>query len=390
MNFIGIGVGWRQSRFALLACCAWQGGCASPPPPSAGPAVEGAASPVLEVATDCEANARATAYQPALLRIGCDGELLPGRATWSVQGPAVTLDFGSNPGGPVGGELVRTWPPLNEAPWLGHRVETVMVMEEDRVRVAFSAPADDPARLFADPRLSGVRQPVPVDGDARDAIDAGTEEVVTHHDASIRYARSLGRPLHLVAFDRLYLVAFARGADPGRTRTVAADMARDWVEWGAPGTRRPHTASWAFISERCGPERGEPGVADAASTLAPTPARPTVSYPEGDLPARQVAERLVSAWMRGGTETGVLAELTGSGERLGVRAAGGPRPSRAPSDVAAVLRVHSGPGHPCSLYAEVLRAAVAWDVAERPGGTNVLLLGELAAFAVGEPGREQP
>lgn len=345
---------------------------------------------------ECDGAATGPAAAQALLRVGCDGELLPGRATWSVDGGVVTLEFGAGAsvaavvGGPVGTELVRTWAPLRDPPWLGHRVRGISV-EGDRVRVEFAADSDEPERLFADLRLSGVRTTA-VAGDARDAIDAGDAEVVTFHDASIEYARSLGRGVRLIAWDRLYLAVFARDASAGQARWLAAQVARDWVAWGAPGARRATPLRWASVTERCGGDGGggagesppDPrgrlpsGLAIGAQPGPP----PTVSYPEGDPAARQVAERMVSAAMRGSDETDALVRLTGAAQRLAVRAASVDQPMRAPTDVAAVLVVPAGPGHPCSLHAEVLRAAAAWVAGDGPPQARVLLIGAAASFLV--------
>lgn len=389
-----------------LALCVWLAGCGLPGYRAGAPAVGGAAD-------SDETSGGAVAVQP-LLRLGSDGQLLPGRATWSVEGEVVTLDFGTGAAGaregdgPVGSALVRTWPRLDEPPWLGHRVRGIAV-EGDRVHVEFVANAADRARIFADLRLSGAGLS-PVEGDARDAIDAGDAQVVTHHDASIEYARSLGRSVERIAFDRLYLAVFARGAGPEGPGLLADEVARDWVGWGAPGARRAsrladsavrlrpgaptRTASrWTFMSERCGMLVGGAAVAARSgggglpSGRAPPPRQPTISYPEGDQAARQAAERLVSAGMRGGAEADAMAALTGSTERLAVRAASGENRARAQTDVAGIVVVHAGPGHPCSLHAEVLRAAAAWGLTDGAPDARILFLGEAASFLVG---REAP
>lgn len=394
-----------SNRGGWLALCVWMGGCGS----------QGyrAGDPAGGDAAECDEASTGAAAVQALLRVGCDGELLPGRATWSVEGGVVTLEFGVRAAGaregdgPVGSALVRTWPPLDEPPWLGHRVEGIAV-EGDRVHVEFAEDADEPARLFADLRLAGAGWS-PVEGDARDAIDAGDAGVVTHHDASIEYARSLGRPVERIAFDRLYLAVFARGAGPEGSGMLADEVARDWVGWGAPGARRVSGLSvpaerfrpgaptrtvprWTWISERCGGRGGTAGAARSGggglpSGRAPPPSRPTIGYPEGDQAARQAAERLVSAGMRGGAEADALAALTGSTERLAVRAASGGNRARAQTDVAGIVVVHAGPGHPCSLHAEVLRVVAAWGLMDGAPDAHILFVGAAASFLVG---REVP
>ena len=346
---------------------------------------------------DCDDGAGPPAPAHSLLRVGCDGELLPGRASWSVEGAVVTLEFGAVPVGaaaPVGAELVRMWPPLGEPPWLGHRVMGIQV-EGERVRVEFAEGADDPARLFADLRLSGVAL-APVPGDARDAIDSGgaRAEVVTYHDASIDYARSLGRSVRPVSFDRLYAAVFARRGDAAQSRRLAEEVARDWVGWGAEGARRATDLRWASLVERCGGAGS--GATNGARLGAPRGvtrgSRAAISHPAGDPAARQLAERLVSAGIRAGAEADAMAALAGAEGRLAVRASAGDDPVREAGDVAAVVVAHAGPGHPCSLHAELLRVAAAWGAGDSPAQPGVLLFGEAATFLVagkaGATGRE--
>ena len=350
-------------------------------------------APAGDDAMECDGAETGPAAAQALLRVGCDGELLPGRAVWSVDSGVVTLEFGAEAavrGGPVGAELVRTWAPLHDPPWLGHRVQGISV-EGDRVRVEFAADSDEPERLFADLRLSGARATA-VAGDARDAIDAGDAEVVTFHDASIEYARSLGRGVRRMAWDRLYLAVFAGDASAAQARWLAAQVARDWVAWGAPGARRTPSLRWAAVAERCGGDGGGTAGGVSPGPGGPLPPGrgldtqpgppPTVSYPEGDPAARQLAERMVSAAMRGGEEAEAVVQLTGGAQRPAVRAASGDGALRAPTDVAAVLVVPAGPGHPCSTHAEVLRATAAWGAADGPSRARVLLIGAAASFLV--------
>jgi len=110
-----------------------------------------------------------------------------------------------------------------------------------------------------------------------------------------------------------------------------------------------------------------------------------VSYREGDIAARQIAERLVSAGLRTGPPAVVIEELTGSRERMVVRPVVTTGGSWTDTDVAAVIGVRAGPVHPCSLYAEALRELAGWRDGPGRGGGAVLPIGEAAAFAV-EPG----
>lgn len=255
----------------------------------------------------------------------------------------------------------------------------------------FDDPAGDAARLFADPRLAGVITNIPA-GDARDAIDAGAPAVVTRHDSSIDYARSLGRTVRLLAFDRLYMMAFMHGADAAGANALAADVGSDWVGMGAVGARRLPALNWEEAAEEC--EAGVPetgGLVPRAETrpvwgiraVPAAPPRPTVSYRKGDISARQIAERVVSAGLRQGALSAVAYELTGSQERLAVRPVADGGAIWTETDVAAVIGVRAGPVHPCSLHAEALRELGGWSGGPGLRGGTVLPVGEAAAFAIG-------
>ncbi len=368
-----------------VGCCVWFAACGSAPPandPEPAPRAE-----------PCERPGGGIGHPNTLLRVGCDGVLQAGRARWSVTDGAVTLDFGAGATEPTGAEIVATWPPISQPPWRGHRVEQVMILSRGRIRVAFRDPVRDQARLFADPRLAGVGELV-AEGDARDAIDRNREEVVTRHDASIEYARSLSRPVRLVEFDRLYMVAFADTADSARMRAFAAAVGQDWIARGAQGARRPPSVSWAELGRTC-PSR-IPGMKAAASdeisgtgrgaVRRPAGIQPTVSYPENDVAGRQIAERMVSAALRRDGQAAVLGALTGARTRLGVRPATHPLSPKEPSDVAAVFRVQTGSAHPCSVRGEVLWRLETWDPTTDAGRRSLMLVGEVAAFSVGSTG----
>ncbi|MYC89845.1 MAG: hypothetical protein F4X15_00075 [Gemmatimonadetes bacterium] len=369
-----------------LAGCALVAGC--------GPSVAGSGAPVPARGAECAAGAVGEGYPAALLRIGCDGGVVAGRADWSREGGVVTLEFAAAAAGPVGVDLVSAWPPLGEPPWLGHRIENITVLSGGRVQVRFGASAegalDEPERVFADPRLSGVALAVEGGGvhDVRDAIDAGSR-VLTRHDASVEYARSLGRPVRLVAFDRLYMVVFAGAVEAEEAREVGGAIGADWVEWGAPGARRLTGVRWSALVESCGGGAGgdEPAARRARRDVGPASA--TVSYAGDDRAAGQIAERIVSMAMRGDRAGALVQALAGTAGRLAVqprvRPGTGSERRRAATDVAAVVAVHGGPGHPCSLHAEVLRELAGWEPWGGAPGTNVVLVGETALFETSRP-----
>lgn len=393
-----------MTHWMRLACCVLPAACGpasmetGAPVPAGGAPVsaDGAVVPAGEgpvsvderpVPVDVEACADTPAgvgHPDVLLRLACSGEVLPGRAIWSREGNEVTLDFPEPTDAPTGVELVEAWPPLTEPPWLGHRVEGITVLSGGGVAVRFGGPprgpGAEPERLFADLRLSGVPF-APLEGDARDAIDAG-QPVLTGHDASVEYARSLGRPVRMLAFDRLYLVVFAGDAGDVEATELGRAIAADWAEWGAEGARRTAAVTWTGLTGQCGPP---PQAGDAGAVRArPASANPTVSYQEGDQPGLQLAQRIVSATVRRDRYGATVRALTGSAAQPSVRPAGGTRPTSAETDVAAVFRVQAGPGHPCSLHAEVLRELAEWGPLRAAPRANVLLVGEVAVFEIGQ------
>ena len=370
-------------RFVL---CAGLTACGSGPAPS-GPVPEptSASFPVRlpaitprPLATPCARPFYGRSFELALLRVGCEGDLEPGRATWTVSGDTVVLEFLTASQGPRGVELVAAWPPVDRPPWLGHRVNRVAVLADGGIRVEFGDPVRDPALLFADPRLAGVPLPVE-DGDVRDAIDANAGETVTRHDASIEYARSLGRSVQLVAFDRVYLVAFVGSTDAAAAEALKNEVGSGWIGRGATLARRSPSLRWESLAAMCG--SGEAvATTMAAEPAAPSP--PTVSYQEDDQAARQIAERVVSIGLPDGPLAGTVAALAGSRERMVVRAAAPGRERLSATDVAAVIAVPGGPVHPCSLYAEVVDSLGGWAGGPERGISTVLLIGEAASFAI--------
>lgn len=381
-----------------LTLCAWLSACGSGPAPSGPPPgpTPGPVTPPTSVrlpslstvgaATPCVRPAYGRSSEYALLRVGCEDRLEPGRATWTVTGDTVVLEFLPESAGPRGVELVTTWPPLDQPPWLGHRVNRVAVLGDGGIRVEFGDPVRDPARVFVDPRLAGVPLPV-AGGDVRDAIDADTGEIVTRHDASIEYARSLGRSMQLVAFDRLYLVAFAGSAGDAAAQALRNAVGVAWIDRGATLARQLPLLRWDSVVEKCGSHPASAGEEEAGPT-APSP--PTASYPEDDLAARQIAERMVSLGLPGGPLAKTVAELTGAGERMVVRPVppGGERWGG--TDVAAVIVAAAGPVHPCSLYAEVGDRLGGWEGGRERGTPTVLLIGETASFAIGPSSAPRP
>ena len=390
---------------------------------------------------ECATPDSATPRPPVLLRIDCDGAAVPGRASWSRAGGAVHLTFGSqgppaSSGGfgltgpaPVGAALVDVWPALSEPPWLGHQVERVLVQQGGAVTVDFREPPARPELLFADPRLSGwgvAADDDLLERDRRDDVDADSLEVLTRHDGTIEYARALGRDVRRLWFDRLYVVAFAGAVAREPAAAAGREVAERWAAWGAAGARREAAERWRELAAWC---RGAGWGAAAAQPAAPDAAgeRATVSYPEGLEAAGQIAEQLTAASApgAGGAMGAVLRGLALGGEaggavrgaRLYARAvpASGDEGSRArsaegrearsgrtppagrasrtgvllraPSDVAAVVSVHAGPGHPCSTYAEAVRVLAEWAPRRAAGeagagATHVIAVGETALFRI--------
>lgn len=379
-----------MKSWTRILLCAWLAACGSGPAPSGTvpqptPVPGSESLPVRlptvtppPMATPCVLPLQGRSFENALLRVGCEGELEPGRATWTVIGDTVVLEFPRESEGPKGAQLVSTWPPRDRPPWLGHRVNRVAVIADGGIRVEFGDPVRDPARLFADPRLAGV--PLAVEnGDVRDAIDLDSEEIVTRHDASIEYARSLGRSVQLVGFDRIYLVAFAGSPGDGGAETLKNELAVGWIGRGAALARRLPPVRWESVVEMCA-SGGPVAATQSAEPAEPSP--PTVNYPAEDHAARQIAERVVSLGLPGGPFAGTVAALSGSRERMVVRPVAPGRERWSETDVAAVVAVSGGPVHPCSLYAEVVDSLRGWRGGAERGIPTVFLVGEAAAFAV--------
>ena len=301
------------------------------------------------------------------MRVDCRGELVPGLARWQVRGTAVLLDL--DEGETDARDLVRSWPPSDQAPWLGHALVGATVLTPRRIRVEFRRPWPPPVRLFADPRLGpGHGDADDPDADARDLIDTGAEGVRTRHERSVDYGRSIGRSVIREGFDRRYYVVLALSGSLAEARDLEEALRQAWVVGGVSGSRRL-PGEEAVEGGECAPVAG-------ASRVRSRPDAGTVSFPVRDPVAREIAERLVSASLPGGA-----AEWIAPGG-LRIRGYGAePGGPAGDSDVARVVSVPIGPVHPCSIWGELRRVESRFG-AGRDGGVRSLAIGETALFRI--------
>lgn len=356
-------VSWKK-----LALCVGMAACSSAPVADGGLPV----APGRPCANDGR-----TGYTGTILQLDCDGTVTDGRASWSVSGTTVILDFSTGQPGPTGVDLVNAWPPLEGPPWLGHSVRGVNILSPDRLRVEFGEGVREPERIFADPRLAGDANLTIGDGDVRDAIDRGEVNILTRHAPSIEYARSLGIPMELVEFDQLYIVAFAE------TVTQMEAVADEWVQRAPPGHRRLAPQSWAELRAWCGL------VTTADTDGTPQPHREnerTVAHSPDDAPGRWLAERLASATMRNKRAVATPTGRSDLSTRLRVR----PAQRGSLTDVAVVFRVHSGQAHPCSIYGEAMQQMEMWVAEGQRWEEEPALIGEVGLFRVNPPIRGGP
>jgi hypothetical protein len=173
-------------------------------------------------------------------------------------------------------------------------------------------------------------------GDARDALDAGADMLVTDDPAVLAYAAT--RPdldATPLPWERTYVLVPAGGAGSTTLGQVGPDAVR--VE-----ARAPDGAQWWRTGATCAP----PPVPAADRATARGPRR--IGYPRGDAVARDVATRLV-ALAGGGMTASAIAPDALTGEL------------RSPRSVALVLALPRGALDPC-LAVEQLVARMPWLV----------------------------
>ena len=274
------------------------------------------------------------ALYETLVRVDCDGRVWPAlAAAWTAEEGGRRWTFVLRPdarfwdGEPVTAQdVVAAWAAHDTlasfAPWAGPVAQAAQVMSERVVAVTLRRPSRDVPRALAHPGLAvtkgapGLRWPIgtgrywldeaaggltaapafgeslPVlrfralrSGDARDALDAGADVVLSDDAATDGYARTRGdlevRPL---PWERTYALIAPDGAWPHVDRDA---LARDAVRADARAAGEL--------------PRDELACAGGAGPAVPRPRspRPTgrarrIVYPRGDATARDLADRLVA------------------------------------------------------------------------------------------------
>ena len=349
-----IGRHGRRHRAWLLAAAALVQGCAGRPPVSTAP-VEGAACIVSDGAAPARLRVAAAGPVDArnapvprtdgerlvfrqlyetLVRVDCRGDVAAGLAeAWSTSDGGRSWTFRLRKGATfTNGDTVTSEDVRNA--WHLRAVDTtlaeVTALNARELRVVLHDSASAP-RILADSRYAitlaaatgawpdgtGVyrvaaagdrhirleaRDPalpaIDVEftaADARAALDAGFDAVVSSDVATIEYAGALpGYTAAQLPWNRTYMLVGADGAGEDADAATRSDLARDAVR----GAVRPAEPSSGSRSARCGsalPARG--------STRA-------IAYPAGDPIARGLAERIAAlAWPASRTPAWLRAHI---------------------------------------------------------------------------------
>jgi Bacterial extracellular solute-binding proteins, family 5 Middle len=367
-------------------------------------------------------------YQ-TLVEIGCDGRARPGlAASWShdregrgwrftlrpdarfwdgtpVDAHAVARSFASHTPPPVGAVTV---PRIASASALGQRELTVLLSEPSTSAETFAGPALavtgpgswGPWPLGTGPYHPAIDVEVPAGGvrveatgataggatitfsvlgaaDARGALDAGADVLVTADPSVIAYARAL--PDFTVAplpWSRTYVVAATGSRDGGEATSVSPPAeALDGLARGAVrADARPAEAPFWWRAGACtggAVAQGADGGWRRAPPGGPATRRPVarIVYPVGDAVGRGIAERLVALAGAGSSVPAWLADalpalgpLSGAPVAAGLDPASLARTAQSAAAVAFVVPVPRAPGGPCLSAllggADVMTAAV--------------------------------
>jgi hypothetical protein len=251
---------------------------------------------------------------PTLIRIDCEGRVQPdlalrwepdsARRTWTFFIPE---DAWFPDGSPVTASTVSAswlhrWSDVQE---LG--LDTIVVLDQQRLAVTLKDPVDSLPRLFADPRMAVVPQDLPLGpsrlvlgfrpdqpvieirvsgtADLRDALDAGADLVVSRDPSVIEYAAS--RPefeTFPLPWDRTYALLQPAGSPPLpaalRAHSTRHSLAYDAVR--ADARPSDHTVQWH-------------GACDLTKSMqGNSPSTTRLVYPGSDPVARQLAERITA------------------------------------------------------------------------------------------------
>jgi hypothetical protein len=189
-------------------------------------------------------------------------------------------------------------------------VESLLPLDERRLVVGFSSAHADLPQLFADPALGIPRsEPLPTtlvtrasDGDLRDALDSGTDLIVSNDPALLDYAgRRPGLTQAPLPWSRSYVLLVPAGGSlgsalPPDTSQFRAGLARDAVRADARAAAAPF---WWDAAGTCPRAHQEAGALTSSAII----------YREGDGTSRELAERLVAlAGAEGLTAHGVPSD----------------------------------------------------------------------------------
>jgi hypothetical protein len=205
---------------------------------------------------------------------------------------------------------------------------------------------------------------VPAQGaDARSALDAGADVVVSSDPAVLAYARALPDvTITPLPWSRTYVLAAPEGDAWGSEAppTAPADALEGLARGAVRAEARPTTPPFWWREGGCVHEAlpGSTGSAGVVRSVPPDPATPSVRrivYPRGDAVAQGIAERLVALASRGGAVPAwLMTAVSGLASGAGTIVAAGLAPERLARAVrrsevlAFVVPVPRAPGGPCA------------------------------------------
>jgi hypothetical protein len=319
-------------------------------------------------------------YFETLVRLDCMGNPRPGLAKWwSADETGRVWTFVLPDGRFADGSLetaprvVSNWRE-REATVRELGIESVAVLDSNRLVVTLSQRADSAPHLFANPALAVSRAPsrlapdgdilvVQSDGpaptaihfrvepnsDLRDALDRGADLVVTRDPALVDYVAERAEfATFPLPWSRTYVMIQPAGVqllDMVRVETQRRSLARDAVSADARAAEPP---LWLNKLASC----------PASVASGPTATSSRIVYLRGDEVSRGLAERMVA--------------LAGSG--TGLRAA-----ALEPSEFARLLRTGSERAYVVALSSHALASCMS---ADWPDGARTQPLIETRAYAI--------
>jgi len=290
-----------------------------------------------------------------LVRLDCNGQVRPGLATeWA--GDSTGRHWIFTLPAPRAGAVASAWQDSGGVKDLG--IDSVVALDDHRLRVTLRSIPDSAPRLFADRSLAiptaqspwGVHLRVASERDPRDALDHGADLVVTRDPAVVDYVA--GRPEFTtfpLPWSRLYALLQPAGAMPISeldADSVRRSLAEDVVQAEARPTELPF-----YWTGKC------PRIYRLWAVSPPM--APRIVYPRDDRVARGLAERIVAL-------ASDSVPLTAMG--LG------------PTEFAVALRNQNDRGLVVSLARQA--PAPCHELAQLPGGARIHPIIETRARAI--------